>query len=771
MGFADSIDVVVLALNSFLEKYDHEKILSSPLSFPDFDGAGLDLTVLDTLSPEYPVTLPENAPEDKKEVAKAFKSSLKAQSSSFVLLMALTKSADTVISTIRQQEHLNQSIDTSLDRLALLLDLAMWTTKTHSTVSDFHLLLQTVAESFELLSTDTISGFWTYMESRKTVFLDHAFDRKVTLHRIAMLAICNGLTDKLYTRGKNGKLDSYEKDTFNDTLQARVRIYLSSILMFDDLTGLNKYFSIANRVNREPHIGTPKSGDEELLQEVLQFVRLLRDPYSYLKNPRMLSKVVDSMSRLSDYFLSEESKHKRRYPTLDASAIPKPRLKTQELELTKKYEAVGFCPEQYWLAPFEPIQRGPQFDAVREEDKKVVIAQFDSSKYRSLILLQIYLVSCFFLELQSSKKRTFLMDIHAPASTKHILEASTPESLVKSFMKLKRDISSLTKIWDGQLSFLLQQLSGSEENWWAWLLYAKRSDGSLVLAEDPLTEEEIQATKEKFGSTAPYKTKRYFNTYVTPQLSRRMRTQTGIQLLRRSGHVDLQQEIDEVDQELVGADLDTRKELLDKRTVLLWKKLKFNRGSNWLSFGDVGAELTANNDLICKWTQEKEKRDKENREKLEQAKLAKEKVEQERIEKEKIEKEKIEKEKVEKEKVEQENVEKEKVEKEKAEQEKVEKDKSEIAKSEKEKQNVVEEQQAEPSKEKQDQPKEAIEEMHEDEKGKPEQKSADNQQVEANDAESKAEPETAVTTSDIAPTSHKRPRSPESEMEVKKPKI
>lgn len=629
MAFSGPIDTVAETITALVEEWPQGNWISTPVPFSDFEAANPDLSPAAAVSVDYHIELSKDADSDKKKSVEDFEASVQSQSRIFVLVTALTKSADSVFNMLQEKEKNAEPTEAVLDRLALILDLAMWMTQEHIRVTDFHLLLQTVVDSLSKFSTDTVSVFWTYMESRESAFLAHVFDRKITLHRVAMLAICNGLTDQYYKRRKTGKLDSYEKDTFNDNLQSRVRTFLSSLLAFDDLTGLNKYFTIANRANREPHLGSAKSGDEELLQEVLLFFRLLRDPYSHLKNPRMLSKLVDSMIRLSNYLLEEETKHHRKHPSPDIHAVPAPILENEKQTLAKKYESAVFFPEHYWLAPFEPIQRGAQFDAVKEEDKKVAIAQFDSSKFRQLVILQIYMVSCFFLELQNSKKRATLKNINAPASTKHIQEASTPESLIKSFLQLKRDIPRLCRAWDTQLSFLFQQLSQSEENWWAWLLYGKKSDGTSLLSENVLTDDEISTTREKFETVIPYKTKRYFNTHVTPQLSRRMKVKTGLELLRTKAEVEYDLEIEKIDKELLSADLESKPELIEKRTVLIWKKLKYNRNKQWLSFGEVSAELVENNDLTCSLEKEKLKEEQQRKRKVKKEDLHEEKLEKE----------------------------------------------------------------------------------------------------------------------------------------------
>lgn len=609
MGITEDVNRVAVTvaefLNSGLQKHS-QSILTNHVLSELFNDVQIQIqSILKSI--EVPAELGDI--DDAKEVTrgefKNFNSMLGQLSRDFVLKMGLTKVTDSLVSRLRnegdnaeetvefEEFQLSQLQFDVLNQLLLLLDLLIALAGNKSFPSarnDFYHILQLIVESLTSLSTDILEVFWYALESRQSIISGFIFDKKVTLNRIAMLGICNGVTDKYYHRGKGGKYDSYEKDSFNDQLHARVRTFLSSLLLFDDLTGLNKYFAIANRVNREPNLGIAKNGDDELLQDILQFHRFLRDPYSYLKNPRMLSKQVESLDRLYGYLLDEEANHAKNHPVRDIYKVNEAGQEDVEAKLPKQYKNAMFFPEHYWLAPFEEIQRGQKFDTVKAEDQKVALKRFDSSKYRQLLLLQMYLVSCFFVELQSSRKRAVIKLTGAPASTKHVAADSTPELLIKTFLKIKREIPHLIRTWDTQLSFLLQHVSQSEEYWWAWLIYGKNSAGKPLLGDNPITTEEMKETLEKFERVAPYKVKRYFNTHATPQLSRKMKTKTGLSLLEEStdGHENYDAKIDDLNVRIGSEDVGiTKSELEEERSVLLWKRAKTLRASEWLKVSEV----------------------------------------------------------------------------------------------------------------------------------------------------------------------------------------
>lgn len=566
---------------------------------------------------------------------------LEVQAAEFVTLSGLTKVVDKLILEIQgseeqvEQGQLPEEHVLTICKLSLLLEWQVQSIRDEtypSSKSDFFTLLQLILESLFGISTSHISCFWDFLELRIQLFKDYVFDKNVTLHRIALLGLCNGLADKYYIRNSLGKLDSYAKDTFNDEFQARVRMFLANMLSFEDLTGLNKYFAISNRENKEPALTRTKSSDDDLLQDVLTFYRLLRNPFAYFKTPRQLHSIADSLDKLAGYLLEQEAKYARKHPGRDIFTVQPPQLEAQIAEVTEKLKRIVFFPENYWLSLFD----AKRDEKVKLDDQATMLKQLDSSAFRRLLIIHIYLVSSFFVDLLASNKAQLIKSIGT--NVKHVSDATTPESLMKFFTKIKREIARQSRSWDTQLSFLLLNLSQSEEHWWSWLLYGKDKDGNPVLTDRNLDKEELTSTQEKLNSAVGFKTRKYFNTYATPQLSRKMKTQTGLHLLERhddesTNYEDLIAELTtKIEEAREAEDADREKELLEERTVLLWKRLKEARLNQWLQLGDL---LNAEDLEVSKKKEEEPEEKKEEQEQVEK------KEEDETMEKEETEPETV----------------------------------------------------------------------------------------------------------------------------------
>ncbi|GBL52154.1 hypothetical protein CAJCM15448_44280 [Candidozyma auris] len=531
-----------------------------------------------------------------------FKKSVRTSSKEFIRITSLTKVVDDLISGIQSSSEVSEvgSLPeehvSSICKLALLLEWHIYCIRfdddATSSKADFFTLLQLISESLFAISTKHISRFWEYLESRIKLFKQHVFDKNITSHRIALLGLCNGLTDKYYIRNSFGKLDSYVKDTFNDEFQARVRLYLATMLSFEDSTGLNKYFAIANRENKEPAVVRTNSPDDNLLEDLLSFYRLSRNPFYYLRSPRLLHSVAVSMDKFASYLMEQEAKYAVRHPGRDIFAVTTPQTEQEVAESTEKSKRVVFFPETYWLTPFESRKD----EKVKLDDQKNIIKKLDSSSFRRLLLIHIYLVCSFFVALSPANKRSLLKTAGAPANVKHISEEFTPDASYKIFLNNKRDIPKNCLTWDSQLSNLLSSLSQSEEHWWAWLLYGKDRDGNLLLTDKNISDEELAAVKEKHSSAVPFKTKRYFNTHATPQLSRKMKTKTGLHLLERRSDegIDYSAKIEElkgkIEHAQIEGDVETVKELTEAKTILLWKHIKAARQHQWLHLGKLLSE-------------------------------------------------------------------------------------------------------------------------------------------------------------------------------------
>lgn len=562
----------------------------------------LETDIFSATAVEFKVASIEGVSEETSAAISAFNGSVDQQSRDFALLMGFTKHSDENLRQIRKNdsgevekfESLPEILVSTeqvllIEKLCILLDVLMSLAtedKYASLRSNFYTVLQHILESLAEISNDCISAFWRYVEARAQRIKDTVFNPEVTLNRISVLSLCNSLTDLLYTRNSAGKYDSYAKDSFNDVFQARVRVFLAGLLNVDDLTGLNKYFSTSNRANREPGLRTVKTGDDQLLEDVLDFYKLLRDPYTYLRNPRQLAVQADSLLKMHAYLLDEELKYLKVRPARDPFAVVPPVSETKKSQLSKKYSTKQFFPEQYWMSPFEEQKSGAEYEKVHAEDQRRALKRFDTSKFRRLLILQIYLVSCFFVELQESNKKSVLEKLGALPTTKHITEDSTPEVLVPRFLKIKRDTLRIVQTWDAQWSILLEQLALSEEHWWAWLIYGKLKEGTPLLAPRTLSDADISVTYQQFEQIYPEKAKRYFNTHATPQLSRRMKTKTGLDLLKSGTETEpaYGEEISRLTREIEAeSDKSRCSELAEERTVLVWKQTRGFRNRQWHS--------------------------------------------------------------------------------------------------------------------------------------------------------------------------------------------
>lgn len=596
MGFNEPVAKVTELVQSLIAGYSFEGPEHSLLEFQaTVDIAPKLQSIFNELTTLYSVS-DADADEATRTKIEAFEKAAVQQSKEFVFQMGFAKATDEVLKTFLQEHHLHledervtfrdfklSSYDfTTIEKLCLILDAVIILSQMEDFLwakNTFYTLLQTILETFAGSSTDMISTFWFYLERRVTILSQTVFDSKVTLDRIAILGFCNGLTDKLYLRDKTGKLNSYRKDTFNDMLQARVRTFLATLLEFDDLTGLNKYFALANRVSNEPNLWKAKSGDDELLQDILHFYKLIRDPYTFLKNQRALTSQVDAIDRLHKYLLDEEAKYARRHPKDDVHKLKRPFSEESQQLLAEKYLKAVVVPEHYWLSPFEPVQRGLKYDSVKQGDQAEAIKQLDVSKHRRLLLYQMYFVCSFFVELLSSRKKALLQANGAPASTKHITDDSTPDQLVGKLLYIKNNIPRQLQAFDAQCALMVLKLSASEELWWGWLMYAKLKDSKPLLARNSISADEISAAVAKFESAYQYKTKRYFNSHVTPQLSRRMKAKTGLSLLKSKLAPNYAEDLPMTDEE---AAVEDTPEARAERIVVMWKKLRYMRPEHWL---------------------------------------------------------------------------------------------------------------------------------------------------------------------------------------------
>lgn len=499
-----------------------------------------------------------------------------------------------------------------LNKLCLLIDFQIEIYCNHlpTTKSIFYQIILQILDSLFRISTYSVDKFWYYLESRQLIIQSKLFDKKQTSDRISILEICNKLTDK-YIHQQSGKHDSYRKDSFNDKLQNRVRVFITNVFQFEDNTGLNKYFSAANRITKETAPIKSKSWEDNFLQDILQLNKIIRDPYSYVKpgNNRILTRTLDKVSNLYDFLFHEEESYVSTRPKFDQFVVKPKKMKPEADYLKSKYENKIYFPENYWLSAFEENTRGGAYENMKKSDEDYYIKQLDLSKTRNILLCQIYLVCCLFYQLVGSNKRQLLNDIGAPSNVKHITDDSIPETLTNLLYKIRKDIIKRYRSVDSQLGFLLQHIQASELCWWGWLVYNKDpKTGTQLLADKILHTNELKEVADKSKSVLPFKEKRYFNVYGTPSLTRRMKVDTGLAKLKSLAPlgVNINNEAIEALTETINKENDQieRNKLLEERTMIIWKKLKRDRSSNWLQFGTLLKQETLTADKSSKVSSE-----------------------------------------------------------------------------------------------------------------------------------------------------------------------
>lgn len=458
--------------------------------------------------------------------------------------------------------------------LACLFDILLAVVRQHpSTKPNVHQCLLLATDLLFLVSSDHINAFWDYLEHRRALLLQLVFDQRVTGDRIAVLEICNNLTDRFNPKSRTGarKTDTYRKDTFNDQFEARVRIFLANVLTLEDNTGLNKYFSVANIASQDIPTSVGVNGkDDILLRDMMQINKVIRDPYFYVRpaQHKTLSSVVHSMSKVATYLLDEEDNWFKKHPREVVSV---------------------FVAEPYALSPFEEVKRGEAFEKAKREDASFAANLFDLHKTRQVTLVELFVCVSLLIELTASSKREFLASLNGAA--KHFVDDSVPEQLAPQLVKIRQDIVKRYKPNDAALSEVLLLLGHSELMWWSWLILGKDKDGKPLLSVAELLQAELQAVDEKWRTMLPPKTKPYFNTYATPQLTRRMKIETGLAKLQWRGDEEedsefkLQQALESCKGELEKDENDAM--AIQRYNIALWKLLKRRRSTQWLEFGQL----------------------------------------------------------------------------------------------------------------------------------------------------------------------------------------
>lgn len=576
-----SIDGATTVIFQFLEDI---KDVDHLQSIPEYDFQEIiDDLSLNISSTKIDTKLPDQEgfnDDEAKAEAEKLNAMIELQTKNFIYQTAMDNAAVSLLEIVSQNPAPEPQL---LTKLCKLLDLLVHLAPI-ATNAVFFRLISTIMDTLLSMSTESAEKMWDYVESRRALIEDVVFDNDRTGDRIALLELCNSLSDRFYDKTGKGMFDSYKEDTFNDHFKYRIRSFIANLLKLEDNTGLNKYFTAGNRM--APDMVTQKTREGNFVKDIIQINKMFRDPYYYLRpnNHSALSKNIDILNKVYQYLIDEETKYYRTAPKSDIFAIPTTPTDAERQNLTEKYNKKMYFPEHYWGSQFEELKKGASFEELKRKDQDYIYKLFDSTKTRQMWLLQIFIICSFFYELIPKNKREFLKEINAPANVKHISDDFIPERLLNILYKIKRDLTRVYRNIDTQFSYLVQTISHSESFWWGWLIYGKDTSGKPMFADRYLSQDDLTLTAEKLKDVILFRDKRYFNTFATPQLSRRMKVETGMLKLKTElVTVDHGDEISQLNEKIANGDTNA----MEDRDILLWKHLKEARRDKWLSFGTM----------------------------------------------------------------------------------------------------------------------------------------------------------------------------------------
>lgn len=518
--------------------------------------------------------------EEAKVGATKLKEVAKEQFKNVIIQSGLDNIAGSILESIIKSPEINA---TSMTELNTTIDLLIYIASESTNAIFFHLLSMILDTLFDY-SIEHAETFWSHVEFRRPEVEEKVFDNSKTSDRIALLELCNSVTDKYYRKTGRGLFDSYKEDSFNDRFKFRVRAFLANLLKLEDNTGLNKYFATGNRI--APDMVTQKTREGNFVKDIIDINKMFRDPYFYIRpaNHQLLSRNLDLLLKVYQYLLDEETKYYRACPAPDIFSVPSARPQAEIDALLLSYDQKPYYPEHYWTSQFEEVKKGPAFEELKRKDQDHIYNLFDSTATRQLWLLQIYVICNFLYEMLPDSKRALLKKVDAPSGVKHVSEDFVPDRLLSMLFKIKRELPRLYRSIDGPFAYVLQNLSACESSWWSWLIYGKDSEGKPLLGKSPLSSDNLMETTEKLKNIVLFREKRYFNTYATPQLSRRMKVPIGMAVLKTDVQpVDYEKEIVDMNNKIKNGFTN----VMEDRDILLWKQLKQARKDNWLQFGTM----------------------------------------------------------------------------------------------------------------------------------------------------------------------------------------
>lgn len=467
-------------------------------------------------------------------------------------------------------------------KIAFLLDFLIWLALKVDECAKpaFYQTLLTALQQLLAISTDEAQIFWNYLEARLDLIKNGLFHNNVG-ERMQILQLTNTLIDKFRTTKVENRADLYKKDTQDDVFQSRVRSFVTQLLKFDDTTGLNKYFHLANR---KPVLIYVK---DDFLLDLLEVQKVFNNPIHFMKKleAKNLKRLGSKIQTVLQELFQDERNYRNSSPLADPLKLKQQKPDTERKFLNEKISTQLFVPETYFESHFL-TPKDEAFAELQKRDGQYVSKELKASKSRLQYICEIYIVVSLYSDLSQSAKLELLRDIGSPAGSKHLTDEDLPHSTAKYFLDIKKDILAEMKRIDSALYHTLLNLNVSEKSWWRWLLVGKDLKyGGVYFSDLLLSSEELERTETSLKEYLPFKNKKSFNTYVTPQVSRKMRTPLGLKQLKLMKVFNVEHALKELE-EIRECDKNDEVDHIyqnERRCSLVWKTMRKRRTQDWLA--------------------------------------------------------------------------------------------------------------------------------------------------------------------------------------------
>lgn len=465
----------------------------------------------------------------------------------------------------------DRPIDKSLDQIFALLDIAILLQLDHPRCKRiFYELLSLVLKFLLPCSVYSLGDFWDYMDTRIETVKSRAFDSTSIADRLAVLEVHNGIISA-FTLAAG--LSSLYNPSWADDLKSRVQCLLSSIVLFEDTTGLNKHFKIADRNEPNAHVSAP------FLKDILFLHKVINNPFRVLA-PTMKAELKETIlvvKGVYSFLLREEKVFLTSHPPPRSITIMPAFTRS---ELSRKGELLHYFSDSYWLYFFDS-------ENSESTDTEYIKSKLSEPTVRTQYLFMICMLANLYIENTASARKDLLLSVGAAPNAKFITDETLPDVHKEFFESVKLDIISVFDEYDPSFAALINRACALEKTWWGWLINGKDPKTNKQFINDNfVSDAELARIQDK--QVLPFKDKKYFNTYITPQLSRKMRTETGLTKLAKATQVKdtaLEERINSLTEQLESNDGTAEKQdLLESRTAVYWSLLRLRRLGQWCEF-------------------------------------------------------------------------------------------------------------------------------------------------------------------------------------------